>query len=127
MNAHYYLCIFIILCELAFFYILYKLYVPLVMLLSKEVLLDFAILSFSSSFLMLYKFVGRVFDNIHYVGAVGCYRHGLPPCHRAGRLSGMPLQQERTRRSSVLVLALVLLIVVIDYQLHFNYELVFYC
>jgi hypothetical protein len=96
------------------------------MLLSKEVLPDFAILSFSSSFLMLYKFVGRVFDNIHYVGAVGCYRLGLPPCHRAGRLSGMPLQQERTR-SSMLVLALVLLIVVINYQLHFNYELVFYC
>jgi hypothetical protein len=33
MSVHYYLCIFIILCELAFFYILYKLYVPLVMLL----------------------------------------------------------------------------------------------
>jgi hypothetical protein len=73
MNVHYYLCIFIILCELAFFYILYKLYVPLVMLLSKEVLPDFAILSFSSSFLMLYKFVGRVFGNIHCVGVVGCY------------------------------------------------------
>jgi hypothetical protein len=73
MNVHYFLCIFIILCELAFFYILYKLYVPLVVLLSKEVLPDFAILSFSSSFLMLYKFVGRVFGNIHYVGTVGCY------------------------------------------------------
>jgi hypothetical protein len=52
---------------------MYKLYVPLVMLLSEEVLPDFAILSFSSSFLMLYKFVGRVFGNIHCVGAVGCY------------------------------------------------------
>jgi hypothetical protein len=73
MDVHYYLCIFIIFCELAFFYILYKLYVSLVMLLSKEVLPDFTILSFSSSFLMLYKFVGRVFGNFHCVGAVGCY------------------------------------------------------
>jgi hypothetical protein len=56
MNVHYYLCILIILCELALFYILYKLDVPLVMLLSKEVLSDFAILSFSISFLILYKF-----------------------------------------------------------------------
>jgi hypothetical protein len=55
MNVHYYLCILIILCELSFFYILYKLYVPLVMLLSREVLPDFAIISFSISFLILYK------------------------------------------------------------------------
>ena len=47
MNVHYYLCILIIHCGLPFFYILYKLYVPLVMLLSREVLPDFAILSFS--------------------------------------------------------------------------------
>jgi hypothetical protein len=46
MNVHYYLCIFIILCELSFFYILYKHYVPLVRLLSREVLPDFAIFSF---------------------------------------------------------------------------------
>jgi hypothetical protein len=43
------------------------------MLLSMEVLPDFAVLSFSSSFLMLYKFVGRVFGNIHCVEAVGRY------------------------------------------------------
>jgi hypothetical protein len=43
MNIHYYLCILIILCGLSFFYILYKLYVPLVMLLSMEVLPDFCI------------------------------------------------------------------------------------
>jgi hypothetical protein len=43
MNIHYYLCILIILCGLSFFYILYKLYVPLVMLLSREVLVDFCI------------------------------------------------------------------------------------
>jgi hypothetical protein len=59
MNVHYYLCIFIILCELAFLYILYKLYVPLVMLLSREELPDFAILSFSTSFLVLHKFCGK--------------------------------------------------------------------
>jgi hypothetical protein len=41
MNIHYYLCILIILCGLSFFYIMYKLYVPLVMLLSREVLPDF--------------------------------------------------------------------------------------
>jgi hypothetical protein len=40
MNIHYYLCILIILCGLSFFYIMYKLYVPLVMLLSREVLSD---------------------------------------------------------------------------------------
>jgi hypothetical protein len=35
------------------------LYVPLVMLLSREVLSDFAILSFSISFLVLHKFCGK--------------------------------------------------------------------
>jgi hypothetical protein len=59
MNVHYYLCILIILRELSFFYILYKLYVPLVMLLSREVLPEFAILSFSISFLVLHKFCGK--------------------------------------------------------------------
>jgi hypothetical protein len=61
MNIRYYLCIPIILCELSFFYILYKLYVPLVMLLSREVLPDFALLSVSISFLMLFKFCGKGF------------------------------------------------------------------
>jgi hypothetical protein len=59
MNVHYYLCILIILRELSFFYILYKLYVPLVMILSREVLPEFAILSFSISFLVLHKFCGN--------------------------------------------------------------------
>jgi hypothetical protein len=48
---------------ITFFYIMYKLYVPLVMLLSREVLPDFSLLSVSISFLMLFKFVGRVFGN----------------------------------------------------------------
>jgi hypothetical protein len=61
MNIHYYLCILIILCGLSFFYILYKLYVPLVMLLSREVLPDFALLSVSISFLKLFKFCGKGF------------------------------------------------------------------
>jgi hypothetical protein len=52
MNVHYYLCIQIIHCGLPFFYIMYKLYVPLVMLLSREVLSDF-FLYFLSSFLFL--------------------------------------------------------------------------
>jgi hypothetical protein len=47
MNALFYRCILIILWQLSFFYILYKLYASLVMLLSREVLPDFAILSFS--------------------------------------------------------------------------------
>jgi hypothetical protein len=47
MNVLFYRCILIILCQLSFFYILYKLYASLVMLLSREVLPDFAILSFS--------------------------------------------------------------------------------
>jgi hypothetical protein len=59
MNIHYYLCILIILCGLSFFYIMYKLYVPLVMLLSREVLPDFYLLSISISFLMLFKFCGN--------------------------------------------------------------------
>jgi hypothetical protein len=41
-----------------------------VMLLSREVLPDFAILSFSMCFI---SFVGRVFGNIHCVGSVECY------------------------------------------------------
>jgi hypothetical protein len=61
MNIHYYLCILIILCGLSFFYILYKLYVSLIMLLSREVLPDFALLSVSISFLKLFKFCGNVF------------------------------------------------------------------
>jgi hypothetical protein len=59
MNIHYYLYILFILCGLSFFYIMYKLYVPLVMLLSREVLPDFALLSVSISFLMLFKFCGK--------------------------------------------------------------------
>jgi hypothetical protein len=70
MNVHFYHCILIILCQLSFFYILYKLYVSLVMLLSREVLPDFAILSFS---MCCISFVGSVFGNIHCVGSVGCY------------------------------------------------------
>jgi hypothetical protein len=73
MNIHYYLCILIILCGLSFFYIMYKLYVPLVMLLSREVLLDFSLLSVSIFFLCCLSFVGRVFRNINCVGAMGCY------------------------------------------------------
>jgi hypothetical protein len=52
MNVHYYLCILIIHCGLPFFYIMYKLYVLLVMLLSREVLPDF-FLYFLSPFLFL--------------------------------------------------------------------------
>jgi hypothetical protein len=59
-----------ILRELSFFYIMYKLYVFLVMLLSGEV-------SVSISFLMLFKFCGRVFGNIHCVGAMGCYSNDV--------------------------------------------------
>jgi len=47
MNVLFYRCILIILWQLSFFYILYKLYASLVMLLSREVLPDFAVLSFS--------------------------------------------------------------------------------
>jgi hypothetical protein len=74
MNVHFYRCISIILCQLSFFYILYKLYGTLVMLLSREMLPDFVILSFSMCYI---SFVGRVFGNIHWVGLVGCYTmHG---------------------------------------------------
>jgi hypothetical protein len=59
MNVHYYLCILIILCGLSFFYIMYKLFVPLVMLLSREVLPDFSLLSVSISFFMSFKFCGK--------------------------------------------------------------------
>jgi hypothetical protein len=59
MNIHYYPCILFILRELSFFYIMYKLYVPLVMLLSGEVLPDFVLLSVSISFLMFFKFCGK--------------------------------------------------------------------
>jgi hypothetical protein len=75
MNVYFYRCISIILSQLYFFYILYKLYVSLVMLLSREVLPDFAILSFS---MCCISFVGRVFGNIHCVGSVGSYRVPLP-------------------------------------------------
>jgi hypothetical protein len=74
MNVHYYLCILIIHCGLHVFYIMYKLYVPLVMLLSREVLRDFfSLIYVFISFLMLFEFVGRVFGNTHCVGALGCY------------------------------------------------------
>jgi hypothetical protein len=43
------------------------------MLLSREVLPDFAILSLS---MCCISFVGRVFGNIHCVGSVGCYMTG---------------------------------------------------
>jgi hypothetical protein len=56
MNVHFYRCISIILCQLSFFNILYKLYASLVMVLSREVLPDFAILSF---FMCCISFVER--------------------------------------------------------------------
>ena len=68
MNVLFYRCILIILWQLSFFYILYKLYASLVMLLSREVLPDFAILSFS---MCCISFVGTVFGNIQCVGPVG--------------------------------------------------------
>jgi hypothetical protein len=71
MNVLFYRCILIILWQLSFFYILYKLYASLVMLLSREVLPDFAILSFS---MCCISFVERFFFGIiHCVGSVGCY------------------------------------------------------
>jgi hypothetical protein len=51
---------------------------------------------------------------------------GFPPCHRVGRSSGMLPRLERTRRSSGPGLALFLSIDVIDYSLHFSYELVIF-
>jgi NADH:ubiquinone oxidoreductase subunit K len=83
MDVHLYRCISIILCQLSFFYILYKLHVSLVMLLSREVLLDFAILSFS---MCCISFVGRVFGNIHCVGSVGCYKEESAPASNVVRL-----------------------------------------
>jgi hypothetical protein len=59
MNVLYYFCILIILRELSVFYILYEIYAPLVMLLSREVLPDFAIFSLFISFLVLHKFSGK--------------------------------------------------------------------
>jgi hypothetical protein len=44
---------------LSFFYVMSKLYVPLVMLLSREVLQDFVLFSISITFLMWYKFCGK--------------------------------------------------------------------
>jgi hypothetical protein len=61
MNIYYYLCILSILRGLSFFYIMSKLYVPLVMLLSREVLPDFVLFSVSITFLMWYKFCGKGF------------------------------------------------------------------
>jgi hypothetical protein len=52
---------------------MYKLCVPSVMLLPREVLPDFILLSVSISFHMFFKFVGRVFGNTHCLGAMGCY------------------------------------------------------
>jgi hypothetical protein len=62
-----------ILRGLSFFYIMSKLYIPLVMLLSREVLPDFVLFSVSITFLCGISFVGRVFGNIHCVGSMGCY------------------------------------------------------
>jgi hypothetical protein len=61
MNVYYYLCILFILHGLSFFYIMSKFYVPLVMLLSREVLPDFVLFSVSITFLMWYKFCGKGF------------------------------------------------------------------
>jgi hypothetical protein len=47
----------------------------LVMLVSKEVLPDFAIFSLFITSLVLSKFGGRSFGNIHCVWPVGCYRN----------------------------------------------------
>jgi hypothetical protein len=60
MNVFHHFCIQILLRELSVFYILYELHVsPPVMLLSREVLSDFAILSLSIPFLVLHKFSGK--------------------------------------------------------------------
>jgi hypothetical protein len=58
---------------------MYKLYVSLVILLSREVLLDFALLLSLFLFLSCLSYLGRVFGNIHCVGAMGCYRAGPGP------------------------------------------------
>jgi hypothetical protein len=60
-NVYYYLCILFILRGLSFFYIMSKLYVSLVMLLSREVLPYFVLFSVSITFLMWYKFCGKGF------------------------------------------------------------------
>jgi hypothetical protein len=59
MDVYYYLSIQFMLRGLSFFYIMSKLYVPLVMLLSREVLPDFVLFSVSITFLMWYKFCGK--------------------------------------------------------------------
>jgi hypothetical protein len=64
-------------------YILYELHVPPphVMLVSKEVLPDFAIFSLFTTSLVLNKFSGRSFGNIQCVWPVGCYTETLWPRH----------------------------------------------
>jgi hypothetical protein len=57
---------------LSFFYIMSKLYVPLVMLLSREVLPDFFYFLSLLPFLCGICFVGRVVGNIYCVGSMGC-------------------------------------------------------
>jgi hypothetical protein len=59
MTIHCYLWILFILRGLSFLFIMYKLYVLLVILLSGEVLPDFALLFVSISFLMLFKLFGK--------------------------------------------------------------------
>jgi hypothetical protein len=61
MNVYYYLCILFMFRGLSFFYIMSKLYVPPVMLLSREVLPDFVLFSVSITFLIWYKFCGKGF------------------------------------------------------------------
>jgi hypothetical protein len=62
MAIHCYPCILFILHGLSFFlFIMYKLYVPLVILLSGKVLPDFALRFVSISFLLLFKFCGKGF------------------------------------------------------------------
>jgi hypothetical protein len=60
MNVFYYFCISIILRELSLFIsCMNSMFPPLVMLLSREVLPDCAILSLFNSFLVLHKFSGK--------------------------------------------------------------------
>jgi hypothetical protein len=59
MTIHCYPCILFILRGLSFFFIMYKLYVPIIILLSGEVLPDFALRFVSISFLLLFKFCGK--------------------------------------------------------------------
>jgi hypothetical protein len=78
MNVYYYLCILFMFHGLSFFYIMSKLYVPLILLHTREVLPDFVLFSISITFLMWYKFLWKgVFGNIHCVGPMGCYNIGL--------------------------------------------------